>query len=163
MYQQDSSHTAQRRTSAVREQLRQPLTHKMTNSCRSSVLRMRELEEAIRALKCQKTLGPDGVSNVMIRHFGNNAKHMLPKNLQQILEFWSGSIHLEKGTHCPNSQERKGQTRPQKLQTHQPTQLPRKADEKDSEPQADMAPLSPTTSLLPFRQATEVTETQKTS
>ncbi|KAK7096645.1 hypothetical protein V1264_003726 [Littorina saxatilis] len=80
MYQQDSTVTLPReRTRAVREQLQQTLIHDKANSCMSSALRMDELEEAIRALKCKKAPGPDGISNDMIKHFGNNAKHALLK------------------------------------------------------------------------------------
>jgi hypothetical protein len=91
MYQQDSTVTLPReRTRAVREQLRQTLIHDEANSCMSFALRMEELEEAIRALKCKKAPGPDGISNDMIKHFGNTAKHALLKLFN--LSWRSGAV-----------------------------------------------------------------------
>ena len=43
----------------------------------TSALRMDELEEAIKRLKNKKSLGPDNVSNDMIKHFGGKAKSTL--------------------------------------------------------------------------------------
>ena len=66
------------RTRAVRQETRE-LGHNSNSSCMTSPIRMDELISAIKALRCKKAPGPDGVSNDMIKHFGPNTKHTLLK------------------------------------------------------------------------------------
>ena len=46
---------------------------------------MKEIEAAIRQLKCEKAPGPDGVTNDMIKHLGPAAKKTL---LELFNELW---------------------------------------------------------------------------
>ena len=62
----------------------------MSDNCMSQPITMKEIEAAIKQLKCKKALGPDGVTNAMIKHLGPAAKKTL---LELFNESWkNGTI-----------------------------------------------------------------------
>ncbi|KAK7108155.1 hypothetical protein V1264_015944 [Littorina saxatilis] len=78
MYQETSTVKLPRdRTKAVREAIRQPSEKGANSSCMYDPIRLDELEAAIKALKCKKAPGPDGISNDMLKHMGTIAKKTL--------------------------------------------------------------------------------------
>ena len=80
IYQEDSTVTLPRnRTREVRDELKQAMKQETTDCCMTSPLRMDELDEAIRSLKRKKAPGPDGITNDMIKHFGEKTKSVLLK------------------------------------------------------------------------------------
>ena len=107
MYQEVSTVTLPReRTKAVRKELQQASGQEQNNDCMSTDLRMNELNEAIKKLKCKKAPGPDNITNDMILHFESKAKHTL---LHMFNESWrkgESPINKEKGPHHPNSQKK---------------------------------------------------------
>ena len=76
---------------------------------------MKEIEEAIKQMKCKKAPGPDGVTNAMIKHFGPAARKPL---LELFNESWkagtAGSSFMEKKP--PSSQSIK-KVKSRKIQT----------------------------------------------
>ena len=86
LYQEESNVKLPReRTSQVREQLAQLQKQPTSHNCMSQPITMKEIEAAIRQLKCKKTPGPDGVTNDMIKHLGPAAKKTL---LELFNESW---------------------------------------------------------------------------
>ena len=78
LYQEESNVKLPReRTSQVREQLAQLQKQPTSHNCMSQPITMKEIEAAIRQLKCKKAPGPDGVTNDMIKHLGPAAKETL--------------------------------------------------------------------------------------
>ena len=86
LYQEESNVKLPReRTSQVREQLAQLQKQPTSHNCMSQPITMKEIEAAIRQLKCKKAPGPDGVTNDMIKHLGPAAKKTL---LELFNESW---------------------------------------------------------------------------
>ena len=86
LYQEESNVKLPReRTSQVREQLAQLQKQPTSHNCMSQPITMKEIEAAIRQLKCKKAPGPDGVTNDMIKHLGPAAKKAL---LELFNESW---------------------------------------------------------------------------
>ena len=56
-----------------------------SENCMSQPITMKEIEVAIKQLKCKKAPGPDGVTNDMIKHLGPPAKKSL---LELFNESW---------------------------------------------------------------------------
>ena len=73
------------RTCQVREQLAQLQKQPTSHNCMSQPITMKEIEAAIRQLKCKKAPGPDGVTNDMKKHVGPAAKKTL---LELFNESW---------------------------------------------------------------------------
>ena len=86
LYQEESNVKLPReRTCQVREQLAQLQKQPTSHNCVSQPITMKEIEAAIRQLKCKKAPGPDGVTNDMIKHLGPAAKKTL---LELFNESW---------------------------------------------------------------------------
>ena len=91
-YQKESSVKLPReRTRQVRAESTAAIKNqKSTNNCMDEAITLKEVEAAIKGLKCKKAPGPDGVSNDMIRHLGPVAKKTL---LELFNESWkTGSV-----------------------------------------------------------------------
>ena len=73
------------RTCQVREQLAQLQKQPTSHNCMSQPITMKEIEAAIRQLKCKKAPGPDGVTNDVIKQLGPAAKKTL---LELFNESW---------------------------------------------------------------------------
>ena len=67
------------KTSQVREQLIQLQKQPTLDKCMSYPITTKEIEVAIKQLKCKKAPGPDGVTNDMIKHLGPAARKTLPE------------------------------------------------------------------------------------
>ena len=78
LYQEESTVKLPReRTCQVREQLTQLQKQPTSDNCMSQPITTKEIEAAIKQLKCKKAAGPDGVTNDMIKHLGPAAKKTL--------------------------------------------------------------------------------------
>ena len=79
LYQEESNVKLPReRTCQVREQLTQLQKQPTSDNCMSQPITTKEIEAAIKQLKCKKAPGPDGVTNDMIKHLGPDMiKHSL--------------------------------------------------------------------------------------
>ena len=85
LYQEESNVKLPReRTCQVREQLAQLQKQHTSHNCMSQPITMKEIEAAIRQLKCKKAPGPDGVTNDMIKHLG-------PADKKTLLELFNES------------------------------------------------------------------------
>ena len=125
LYQEESNVKLPReRTSQVREQLAQLQKQPTSHNCMSQPITMKEIEAAIRQLKCKKAPGPDGVTNDMIKHLGPAAEKTL---LELFNESWkNGTVPAlwKKATIIPIHKKRQRQERPKQLPPHQPPKLP---------------------------------------
>ena len=119
MYQEVSTVTLPReRTKAVRKELQQACGQEQNNDCMSTDLRMDELNEAIKKLKCKKAPGPDNITNDMILHFGSKAKH----TLLHIYPGGRGKSH-QHGKRPTSSQFTKKGKEKQKMESYRPISL----------------------------------------
>ena len=118
LYQEESNVKLPReRTCQVREQLAQLQKQPTSDNCMSQPITIKEIEAAIKQLKCKKAPGPDGVTNDMIKHLGPTAKKTL---LELFNESWkNGTVPAlwKKSHHHPNPKKGKDKKDPNSLLT----------------------------------------------
>ena len=97
------------RTCQVREQLTQLQKQPTSDNCMSQPITMKDIEAAIKQLKCKKAPGPDGVTNDMIKHLGPAAKKTL---LELLNKSWKNGTVPALWKKPPSSQSiKKAKTR----------------------------------------------------